>query len=292
MSKIHLTIIDPQWDFCYQGAPGYSPTKPHNDPMVDMVMRPGNLAVPGADADMTRLSQVVERCGKKIDDIKVTMDSHRTIHIAHPDFWRDDAGNLPAPLTVIKKDDLLGKTPKWRPYNPADQKWCEEYVSKLEQKGRNALCVWPKHCLIGSHGWQVFPPLYAALKQYEEREWATLTWLVKGDDSYTEWYSAVMADVATVNPRTMINTDFIDGFKEADLHLIAGEALSHCLRFTMMDIFETLGDEAVKKFMLITDATSSVPVPCFVKDGEDFIKKYTALGMKTCTCADLLNSGL
>ena len=85
---------------------------------------------------------------------------------------------------------------------------------------------------------------------------------------------------------------FIDGFKDVDLHLIAGEASSHCLRFTFEDIFNTLGDEAVKKFMLVTDATSPVPVPCFVKDAEDFVKKYTAIGMKTCTCADLLNSGL
>lgn len=292
MSKIHLTIVDGQWDFCHEGEPGYDPTHPDPNPFVDTVKRNGNLYVKGASNDMKRLAQVIDKCGKKIDDIKVTMDSHRTIHIAHSDFWRDDSGNMPQPYTVISKVDVVGKNPKWHPYNPADQKWCEEYVAKLEQKGRNALCIWPKHCLIGSHGWQVYPPLYDALKRYEEKEWATVTWLVKGDDSFTEWYSAVMADVQTANPRTSLNTDFVDSFKDVDLHLFGGEALSHCVKSTFDDIFRVLGDEAVKKFMLITDATSPVPVPCFIKDAEDFVKKYTAIGMKTCTCADLINSGL
>ena len=293
MANIHLIIVDGQYDFCHEGFPGYDPTNPDPDPFMDMILRPGNLMVPGAAADMTRLAKVIDKCGKKIDDISMTMDSHRVIHIAHADFWEDDNKNNPAPFTVIPKNDVVGKNPKWHTHNPGDQKWGEEYVASLEKRGRNALCIWPKHCLIGSHGWQVYPPLYKALKKYEEEEWATINWLVKGDDPYTEWYSAVMADVPIPkNTKTTLNTDFIDTFKKSDLILFAGEALSHCVRATFEDVFTTLGDKAVKKFMLITDATSSVPVPCFVKDAETFVKKYTALGMKTCTTMDLINSGI
>jgi nicotinamidase-related amidase len=44
MKKLHLLIIDPQRDFC--------------DPN-------GTLAVPGADADMKRLSDMINRIGDK-----------------------------------------------------------------------------------------------------------------------------------------------------------------------------------------------------------------------------------
>lgn len=289
MAKIHLISIDPQWDFCHEGVAGYDPTNPDPNPLIDVVKRPGNLAVTGAQADSERLAKLISKGKKKIDDISVTMDSHRVIHIAHPSFWRDENGNMPGPFTVILKDDVCGKNPKWRPFNPGNQKWCEEYVTKLEQKGRNALCIWPPHCLIGSHGWQVYTPVFNALREYEQEEWATINWLVKGDDPYTEWYSAVMADVEIKsNTKTMLNTGFIDTFKSADLILITGQALSHCVRFTFEDVFTTLGDKAVRKFMLITDTTSPVGVPCFIDDAKNFVKKYTALGMQTCTVDEFL----
>lgn len=291
MAKIDLIIIDGQNDFCYAGKKGYDPTKPDPDPIQDLFQRPGTLLVPGADKDMERLAKMIVKKRKVIDDISVTMDSHRPIHIAHCDFYRDDAGNMPGPYTIIPKDDVRGKNPKWHTYNPGDQAWLEEYTEKLEQRGRNAICTWPKHCIIGTHGWQLYPPLQMALMEYCEKEWASITYLTKGDDPYTEWYSAVMADVEIPkNPKTILNTDFIDRYKSSDLILIAGEALSHCLRSTFEDIFKRLGDKAVKKFMLLTDATSSVPVPIFVQDGINFVNKYKALGMQTCTTEEFANS--
>ena len=289
MSKIHLIGIDVQWDFCHEGEKGYDPTNPDPNPLIDIVKRPGNLAVSGAQNDSYRLAKLINVAGHKIDDISMTMDSHRTIHIAHPCFWRDDNGSMPTPFTVFETGDVCGKNPKWHPYNPGNQKWCEEYVVALEKRGRNKLCIWPPHCLIGSHGWQVYPPVFEALRNYTQKEWATINWLIKGDDPYTEWYSAVHADVEIPsNTKTMLNTAFIDVFKNSDLILMTGQALSHCLRFSFQDIFETLGDKAVRKFMLITDTTSPVNVPCFIDDAKNFVKKYTALGMQTCTVDEFL----
>jgi len=296
MSKIHLTIIDPQHDFMYEGLPtpdgsdipSLGKSSINGGPFVP---EPGKLAVGGAQNDGFRLANMISKGRKKIDEISVTMDSHRVIHIAHPFFWRDENGNMPTPFSIIDSNDVIGKNPRWRPYNPGDQKWCENYVTALEKKGRNKLCIWPPHCLIGSHGWQVFAPVFNALREYEEKEWATINWIVKGDDPYTEWYSAVQADVEIPkNPKTMINTDFIESFKNYDLILIAGEALSHCIRFSFEDIFTVLGDKAVKKFMLVTDTTSPVGVPQFVQDADDFVKKYTALGMQKCTTDEFIAS--
>lgn len=289
MSKIHLIGIDWQHDFCHEGEKGYDHANPDPNPLIDLAKRPGNLAVTGAQADAYRFAELVNKAGHKIDDISMTMDSHRTIHIAHPCFWRDESGNMPSPFTVILKDDVCGKNPKWRPYNPSNQKWCEEYVTKLEQKGRNALCIWPPHCIIGTYGWQLYHPVAEAIQNYERKEWATINWLIKGDDPYTEWYSAVHADVEIPsNTKTMLNTSFIDTFRNSDLILMTGQALSHCLRWSFEDIFTVLGDKAVRKFMLITDTTSPVGLPCFIDDAKKFVQKYTALGMQTCTVDEFL----
>jgi nicotinamidase/pyrazinamidase len=62
--KIHLIVIDPQNDFCDA--------------------KNGSLYVKGADKDMERLSAMVNRIPEKLYDITTTLDSHHTIHVAHP----------------------------------------------------------------------------------------------------------------------------------------------------------------------------------------------------------------
>src|SRR5580692_3193114 len=81
-AKIRLLIIDPQNDFC---------DGPSN----------GSLPVTGAYDDMTRLASMLDRLGHRIDDISVTLDSHRTIDVAHSPFWVDSKGVSPSPFTMI-----------------------------------------------------------------------------------------------------------------------------------------------------------------------------------------------
>jgi nicotinamidase-related amidase len=80
-----LVVIDPQNDFC--------------DPS-------GSLFVAGANQDMSRLAKMVKRLGKKVDDIHVTLDSHRIVDISHPLWWKDSAGKHPAPFTMITAADV------------------------------------------------------------------------------------------------------------------------------------------------------------------------------------------
>ena len=290
MSKIHMLIIDPQWDFVHPGMPGYDPANPDPNPFIDTVKRPGALLVGGAAADMERLGKVITKGKKKIDDISVTMDSHRPLHIAHCDFWRDDQGNMPTPLTIIEADEVIGSNPKWHAYNPADQKWSEHYVTELKKLGRNPLCTWPKHCIWGSNGWQVYPPVQKAIQNWCETEYGYVNVCFKGHNYRTEWYSAVMADVFDPNDNsTGLNTDFVDRFASADLFVISGEALSHCVLWTFTDIVNHLGEKFVKKCLLLTDCSSPVGVPIFVDAANQFVDKYTALGMQKCTAAEFVS---
>jgi nicotinamidase-related amidase len=254
--KTHLIIIDPQNDFCDSK---------------------GSLFVGGADKDMNKLSKMINRIGHKLDDIHVTMDSHHLIDVAHPIMWIDSKGNHPTPFTIITVNDL--KSGKWTTTNPMFQSRMISYCETLEKNSRYPLCIWPPHCLIGSWGHNIYPELYEAITKWEESCFAMVDYVTKGSNIWTEHYSAVQADVPdATDPGTMLNTRLIQTLQEADIILIAGEALSHCVANTIRDIANNFGEENIKKFLLLEDCCSSVTG--FDQLGIDFIKEMTKRGMK------------
>ena len=264
--EIHLLIIDPQNDFC--------------DPDR------GSLFVPGADADISRLAEMLDRLAPKIRDIHVTLDSHHPVDIAHPVFWRDGAGNHPAPFTQISAEDV--RSGRWTTTLPSARERALAYLEGLESSGRYPHTVWPVHCLIGSEGHNVAPELFAALKRWEDERFAVVDYVTKGSNLWTEHFSAVQAEVPDpADPDTQINTRLIDTLERADLIVLAGEAGSHCLANTVRDIAKSFSDPTyVEKMVLLTDATS--PVPGFESFQEEFVRDMTALGMRTSTTAELL----
>jgi nicotinamidase-related amidase len=263
--KVHLVIIDPQVDFC--------------DPA-------GALHVKGAEADIQRLAHAVKRLAPKLDDIHVTLDSHRLIDVAHPVFWKDSSGGHPAPFTIISATDV--ESGRWTPVLPGLYRRMLDYVRALEAKGRYPLCIWPPHCLIGSPGHCVMPELREALQQWEQQRFAMVDYVTKGSNPWTEHYSAVCADVPDpADPGTQINTRFIQALMEADIVAIAGEAGSHCLANTVRDVADNFGDDAyIRRLVLLEDATS--PVPGFEHLQADFIREMRFRGMQVTTTRDFL----
>ena len=263
--KVHGLIIDPQQDF---SSPG------------------GALFVTGADDDMKRLARMVNRLGDRVDDYHVTLDSHRIVDIAHPIWWKNSAGVHPDPFTIITVADL--DAGRWTTTNPGFFRRSYDYVKALENAKRYPLCIWPEHCLIGSEGHTIVPELLTALQSWERSVYGLLDIVTKGSNIWTEHYSAVKADVPDpTDPTTQINKALIQTLMEADLVFIAGEALSHCVANTVRDIASEFGDDSyVKKLVLITDASSSVPG--FESMGDDFVREMTARGMQTATTNDFL----
>lgn len=273
--KVCLLIVDPQVDFC---DPGEKLTLKDGSSMD----RPtGKLYVKGAEEDMRRLADMVRRTKKDLEEIVVTLDSHRTLHIAHPIWWRDSAGEHPKPFTLLNVSDVTGPTAKWRATNQAYQQRSEEYVQKLKVNGRYVLCIWPPHCLIGSAGYQVMPVLFDALCEWEQ-EFAAVNYVTKGSNIFTEHYSAVKADVYdSEDPGTGLNTNLIKLMQEMDLIAIGGEASSHCVASTVRDIANNFGEDNIRKFMYLEDACS--PVPGFEQFEKDFVKEMIDRGMKVTT---------
>jgi len=264
MSKLVLFVVDPQQDFC--------------DPN-------GTLYVKGAEKDMSRLAKMVHRLKNKIDDIHVTLDSHHLVDVAHPLFWRNSSGKHPNPFTIISYSDV--KNGVWVPTNISWKKRMIEYVEALEKGGKYPLCVWPPHTLIGSPGHAVFPELFTALKEWEE-DFAMVNYITKGSNIFTEHYSIFKSEVVDPNDvTTQVNMPLVNALMEADIVGVAGEAGSHCLKNSVLDLADLFNDDTcIQKLVLFTDATS--PVPGFEKQQEDFINNMVSRGMKTSTTTSFM----
>lgn len=257
-----LLLIDPQNDFC--------------DPR-------GTLSVPGAVEDCQRIISMLGRVGSQISSIYVTLDTHHLFHIANPSFWADENGNPPEPYTIITSDDV--KSGKFRAAVPKYQNHAVEYVTNLEKLGKYDLCIWPPHCLIGTWGHNVYPPLSDELLRWEGAQpGRVVEYAEKGSNVRTEHYSAIRAEVSdAADPSSRTNFALIERLKAADNIAIAGEAFSHCLANTTRDLIPLIPTE---KLILLTDCSSNVAG--FESLGEEFLQEVRKLGIRTMTSEDFL----
>lgn len=279
--KIHLVIIDPQRDF--MDLPGSA------------------LPVPGANDDMSRLATFIGRVGRKIEDIHVTLDSHRIIDIAHPAMWQNQDGQPPDWYTIITTEDIRSKI--WLPRNanakPQDLggktigEYALWYAEQLEVNANYPLMIWPPHCLIGTPGHNVHPELMASLLDWETKRFASVDFVTKGTNVWTEHYGALQAEVPMASdPDSGLKTQFLEILASADIVVVAGEALSHCVKSTVTQIADNIGVEHVKKFYILTDCTSPVAQP---PGGPDFpaiakawLKEMEGRGMTLTTSTTFL----
>lgn len=279
-SKIHLLIIDPQNDFC--DIPRED--QPYNPLIMGERLAPA-LPVPGAHDDMLRLATFIHRVGRKIHDIHVTLDSHNPVDIAHPTWWRNDKGENPAPFTIITAQDVRNGI--WKSRNPQGQQHSLKYVEALEANGRYQLIIWPEHCLIGSWGHNVHAAVFDSLTGWARNKLEVVNFVTKGSNATTEHYSAVQAEVPDPSdPSTTLNSGLIQTLSDADIIVIAGEALSHCVASTINDIANNFGEENIKKFVLLEDCCSSVAG--FEHLGKQFVDSMVARGMKVARSTEFL----
>jgi nicotinamidase/pyrazinamidase len=266
VTRVHLLLIDPQNDFC--------------DPK-------GSLYVTGADKDMDRVAAMIDRLGSRLDDLHITLDSHRNFDVAHPMYWKDSKGNHPNPFTLISVKDVENGV--WVPSVPSLFKRTIEYVKELERKGKYVLCIWNPHCLIGSWGHNVYPSVLNAASSWEKKNIGMINFVTKGSNPYTEHFSAISSEVIDPSDAsTQINSALISTLEnDCDLLLIAGEAQSHCVRSTVNDIVKNFSDPKVaQKMVLLTDGMSSVQG--FEKFGTDFMDEAKAAGVQFSTTTDIL----
>ena len=284
--SVHLVIVDPQNDFM-----GTDFGSPYCVGFADGTNISAALPVQGAVSDMKRVATLLGRIGPRLDDVHVTLDSHRVIDVAHPGFWMDTKGNHPSPFTLIRHDDVANGI--WNPRNPAYRQRMLSYTKTLESGGHYLLLIWPEHCLIGTWGHNVQVDLMQALATWERKELANIDFVVKGANPFTEHYGGMVAEVPDPeDPATQLNMELISILQQADIVAIAGEASSHCVKATVEQIADNIGDEHIKKIHLLTDCMSPVAsapgTPDFPTIAKEFLQVMQGRGVTLVKSTDFL----
>jgi nicotinamidase/pyrazinamidase len=262
-----LLVIDPQNDFCdVQGAA---------------------LPVPGAGADLSRVSELIARASRHLTDIVVTLDSHASVSIERTTFWKQGDGAPVAPFTEITEQAVRDGR-----YVPREASRLPEvliYLHDLEAGGRYRLMVWPVHCVLGTWGHNIHPALAQQIAAWEERNQRSALKVLKGLNPMTEQYSAVRAEVPRQDdPLTRTNSVLVSRAKPGNgLLLVAGEASSHCVAATLTDLLETMTAEERSRVVILRDGMS--PVPGFESAAEGFFTRAGAQGVKLMTCAEVFS---
>lgn len=268
-TKTWLMLVDVQNTFCVPGFELY------------VAGRSGT----GAVDDNRRLCEFIYRNLGTITQITATLDTHEATQIFHAIFLVDENGDHPAPYTDISAEDV--GTGRWK-FNPAlashfgisveeGQARLEHYTKKLEEAGKYALTIWPYHAMLGGIGHALVSSVEEALFFHSVARLAPPHFEIKGDRSFTEHYSVIGPEVER-GPRGEIlgehNDRFIQMLQEVDRLVIAGQAKSHCVAWTIADLLSDLRQEdpaLAQKIYLLEDCTSPVVVP-----GADYTERADA----------------
>ncbi len=273
-----LLLIDPQNDFCDLPEDWLPRT-----PALGPACRPA-LPVAGAHADMLRAAALVERLGRRLQGVTVTLDAHHRIDIAHPGFWQDASRDAaPAPFTAITAAQV--RAGAYRPRETAALARVLSYLDALEAAGRYTLMVWPVHCQMGSWGQTVHAGLQASLDRWADVQGRSVQIVTKGENPWTEHYSALQAEVPDAeDARTQLNRRLLAALDQADELLIAGEAGSHCVKATVEHLVEHLPSGQCGKLVLLRDCIS--PVGGFDAAQDAFFAAMQARGLRLALSTD------
>jgi nicotinamidase-related amidase len=252
--KICLMPIDTQITFCFEN---------------------GELPVLGALADCNRLAKFIYQNLDYITEMTPTFDTHLPFAIFHSFFWVDEKGQNPAPLTTIKSKDVENGT--WR-VNPAIaytlrndyvalQAHGLHYVRSLEKAGKEALLIWPFHSMLGGVGHALVPTVEEAIFFHSIARAMNMDPQIKGGNCLTENYSIFGAEVrikADGTPLAQKNVKLFEKLIGFDAIIIAGQAKSHCVAWTIEDLLNDIASKdpkMAKKVYLLEDCTSPVKAP-------------------------------
>lgn len=261
-TRICLMAIDVQNTFCI--------------PKFELFV--GDRSGTGAVDDSVRLCQFIYHNLGAITAIAPTMDTHTAMQIFHPIFWINDAGEHPTPAaTNIQLEDV--EKGVWK-VNPAVihsiagggnylalQKYAHHYVRQLSQEGKYPLTVWPYHSMLGGIGHALVSAVEEAIFFHNIARNSQTMFEIKGGNPLTENYSVLRPEVladANGRPIAQKNTRFIQKLLDFDAVIIAGQAKSHCVAWTIDDLLtEILAQDPslARKVYLLEDCTSSVVVP-------------------------------
>ena len=278
--KISLVLVDVQNTFCIPGFELYV----------------GGASGTGAVDDNRRLCEFVYRNLGNITGICPTMDTHQAVQIFHGIFLVNDQGQHPAPYTLIAAEDI--ERGKWR-FNPeiadslhmdsADgQSYLRHYVKQLKAAGKYDLTIWPYHAMLGGIGHALVSAVEDAVFFHSIARSSQPDFQVKGNHPLTENYSVLQPEVREGpdgKELTGKNTALIQKLMQFDAVVIAGQAKSHCVAWTIEDLLAEIhpnDSRLAQKIYLLEDCTSPVVIPGVIDysdQADEAFKRFESAGM-------------
>lgn len=284
-TRLCLLAIDVQNTFC----------------LPDFELFVGGSSGRGAVDDNVRLCEFIYRNLAVLTEIDPTMDTHTAMQIFHPVFLVNNAGEHPQPLTPIALEDV--EQGVWK-VNPAIvpslgqgdytavQQHLLHYCRKLSEAGKYTLMIWPYHSMLGGIGHCLVSAVEEALFFHNMARCSQTGFEIKGGHPLTENYSVLSPEVldsADGRPIAQKNAGLIRKLLEFDAMIIAGQAKSHCVAWTIDDLLSEIlatDPRLAHKVYLLEDCTSPVVVPGvvdFSAQADAAFQRFADAGMHLVT---------
>ncbi|MFQ5340801.1 MAG: isochorismatase [Anaerolineae bacterium] len=267
----------------------------------------GGRSGTGAIDDNRRLCEFIYRNLGSITQIFPTMDTHQATQIFHSIFLVNDEGEHPAPLTLISVEDV--EQGRWK-FNPAvadslqidaeyGQRHLLHYTKELKARGKYDLTVWPYHAMLGGIGHALVSAVEEAIFFHSMARLSQPAFEVKGSHPLTEHYSVLGPEVLTDPDGRQIaqkNAPFIEKLMTFDAVVIAGQAKSHCVAWTIDDLLEDIRRQDARlaqKVYLLEDCTSPVVAPGIVdytEEADAAFQRFAEAGMRVVRSTDPIES--
>lgn len=257
--RISLLLVDVQNTFC----------------IPDFELYVGGVSGTGAVDDNRRLCEFIYRNLDAITETCPTMDTHQAFQIFHSIFLVNDNGDHPPPFTLITKEDI--ETGVWR-FNRQlaaslrikdayGQAFLRHYADALKNGEKYDLTIWPYHAMLGGIGHALVSSIEEAVFFHSIARSNQPDFQIKGDNPFTENYSVLSPEVMSGPGGERIadkNIGLIQKLLDFDAVIIAGQAKSHCVAWTIDDLLTeimTTDKTLTEKIYLLEDCSSPVVIP-------------------------------
>lgn len=291
--KISLLLVDVQNTFC----------------IPDFELFVGGTSGTGAVDDNRRLCEFIYGNLGTITEICPTMDTHQAMQIFHSIFLVSDRGEHPEPYTTITSDDI--EQGVWR-FNPElspsldidetyGQAYLRHYTRTLKEGGKYDLTIWPYHAMLGGIGHALVSAVEEAIFFHSIARYSQPDFQVKGGNPFTENYSVLKPEVLEDAVGEQIaekNVGFIKKLLNFDAVVIAGQAKSHCLAWTIDDLLSEIqvsDKNLTEKVYLLEDCSSPVVIPGVVDYTEEAnaaFERFAKAGMHIVRSTDPISTWL
>jgi nicotinamidase-related amidase len=260
-TRVCLLLVDAQNTFC---TPGFE-------------LFVGGRTGTGALDDSRRLCAFVYHHLDVISQAVVTLDTHQAFQIFHSPFLVDADGHHPDPYTLVSTEDVARG--RWR-VDPAAAEILKleradsqlaAYVEALAGGGKYELTIWPFHAMLGGIGHALVSSVEEALFFHAIARRSQARFEVKGRRPLTEHYSVLGPEVERGDggePLGERNVELVAHLSNFDAIIVAGQAKSHCVAWTVEDLLADV-PQLASRLYLLEDCTSPVVVPGTVDYSED-----------------------